>query len=100
MSAVVADHTGGTWISLFNETAEKLLGVPASKLHEYRTQGQEVEYEKIFQDALFKTFILRLRVKQEQVSDESRVKSSVMKLDDVDFAGESRMLLDAIARYN
>lgn len=100
MSAVVADHTGGTWVSLFNETAEKILGVPASTLHEFRLQANELAYEQVFADALFKTYVMRLRIKEEIVNDETRVKSSVMKLDDVDFVTESRMMLDAIARYN
>jgi replication factor A1 len=100
LSAMVSDHSGGTWVSLFNDTAEKMLGVTAEHLAMLRKEGRERDTEQIFTDALFKTYLMRLRVKSEFVNDERRVKSSVMKLDSIDFVSESRMLLEAIDRYN
>jgi hypothetical protein len=38
-------------------------------------------------------------VKQESVNDEMRVKSTVVKLDRVDFPSECKQLIDAINRY-
>lgn len=85
-------------LSLFK--AEKFLGVTAKTLSDYRNEGNEAAYEKVFADALFKTVVARARVKQEQVQEEQRVKCSFMKVDEVDFVSESRQLLDAIAKYN
>lgn len=101
MSISMSDHTGSNWFSLFNEHAEKLLGgVTAQQLHEWRTEGNETMYEKAFSDALFKTVIAKIRVKQEEVKDEARVKSQFTRVDEVDFVAEGRQMLDAIAKYN
>lgn len=95
----MADSSGSSWFSFFNETAEKLLGASADDLFEHKLTG-DGEYERAFNNALFKTVIAKCRVKQEMVNDEPRVKSSVIKVDDLDFVAESKNMLDAIAKYN
>jgi replication factor A1 len=101
MSISMSDHTGSNWFSLFNEHGEKLLGgITAQQLFEWKTEGNEALFEKTFSDALFKTVIAKIRVKQEEVKDESRVKSSFIRVDEVDFVAEGRQMLEAIAKYN
>lgn len=92
----VADHTGTTWVTCFNDQAKELLEAEADYLHELKTTGNEQGYEAVFQAALFKTFIMRARVKAEQVNDEARVKTSLTSLTKIDFALESRNLISAI----
>eukprot|EP01106_Pelomyxa_sp_JSP_P019512 TRINITY_DN9889_c0_g1_i2.p1 TRINITY_DN9889_c0_g1~~TRINITY_DN9889_c0_g1_i2.p1 ORF type:complete len:567 (-),score=122.52 TRINITY_DN9889_c0_g1_i2:213-1913(-) len=41
---LIADHTGGVWVSCFNDVAEIILGVPASTVFEWRNQGQEKQW--------------------------------------------------------
>lgn len=61
LNLTIADHSGNTWVTLFNEQAEKLLGVSAQQLSEIRAANDEVAYEKVFADVLFRTFIGRVR---------------------------------------
>ncbi len=42
----------------------------------------------------------QIRVKQEQVNDEMRVKCTVANLAALDFVAESRQMIDAINKYN
>ena len=94
----MADSSGSSWFSFFNETAEKLLGATADSLYEHKLSG-DGEYERVFNNALFKTVVAKCRVKQEMVNDEPRVKSSVIKVDDVDYVSECKHMLEAIAKY-
>ncbi len=95
----MADNSGSSWFSFFNETAEKLLGATADSLYEHKMQA-DGEYERTFANALFKTVVVKCRVKQEMVNDEYRVKSSAMKVDDLDFVAESKQMINAINKYN
>ena len=58
----ITDHTDSQFISMFNDDAEKLLGVSAEELNNLNTTNVE-EYEKVFKNALFKEYIFTLRVK-------------------------------------
>jgi replication factor A1 len=95
----MADSSGSSWFSFFNDTAEKLLGASADSLYEHKLTG-DGEYERTFNNALFKTVVAKCRVKQEMVNDEPRVKSSVIKVDELDYVAECKNMLDAIAKYN
>jgi len=41
---------------LFNDAGEKLLGCPAQHLYELKAGGNDEAHEKVFADALFKSF--------------------------------------------
>lgn len=99
LSVSMADHSGSSWFTLFNDTADILLKHSAEGLHQMKMNGDEEGYEKVFSDALFKTIIGKARVKQELVQEEKRVKSSFVKVEEVDYISECRHLLDAINRY-
>jgi hypothetical protein len=77
-----------------------LLGVSADTLNEYRAGGKDTEYENVFANALFKTVIAKVRVKQELVQDEQRIKASFTKVDDIDYVQECTQLIEAISKYN
>ena len=63
LSCCASDHTGQVWLSLFNDQAEKLLGgVTANDLNTYKEDGNEIAYENVFSDALFKTFVMRVSI--------------------------------------
>ncbi len=57
-------------------------------------------YEKVYSDALFKTVVVKARVKQEIVNDEPRTKSSIIKIDSLDLVTESKNMIDAINKYH
>jgi replication factor A1 len=99
LSLSVADHTGTQWITLFDDQALQLLGHTAEDLHQLKLSGDIDSYEKVFSDAMFKQVIVKLRVKQEMVNDEPRLKSQGVTMSKVDFTKETSELLKAIAKY-
>jgi len=96
LSVTGADHTGATWLSAFNEQGIQLLGKTADELHQMRNEGNEAEFEQIFQDVLFKQFVFKIRAKMESYQDESRLKCSVIEAEPVNFATEGWKLLQEI----
>ncbi|KAJ3036022.1 Replication factor A protein 1 [Rhizophlyctis rosea] len=64
MSINISDHTGQTWVTAFNDQGEQLLGKTADEMVRIRdSSGDSKEYERVFQDALFKSFLVKLRIK-------------------------------------
>jgi replication factor A1 len=96
----LADHSGNNWFSMFNESAEKLLGHTAEELYQFKTEGNEAAFDAVFSEALFKTFVCKIRVKQEQVNDELRVKCNVIAMNALDLVAESKQMIEAINKYN
>ena len=102
-SGTVADDTSTTWVSFFNEQAEALFGgVTAEQVYAEAfgndAGGNQDVYDSYFSKAYATDWIFKCKVKQEMMGDEARVKTSVVSLHQVDYAKESRDLLDAIAR--
>ncbi|CAM9925532.1 unnamed protein product, partial [Hapterophycus canaliculatus] len=60
----------------------------------------EAEFEDIFAEACFKSYLVTLRVKAEMVNDELRVKNTVQRMTPIDIKSECDALLDAISKYN
>ena len=58
----IIDHTGSTYVSMFNDDAEALLGIKAGDLNELLNSNKEAS-EEVFKRPLFKEFIFTLRVK-------------------------------------
>lgn len=100
LTASVADHSGTQWVTMFDEHAQQFLGRSAEDLYQMKISGDTEGYEKVFADALFKQVTTKLRVKQEMVNDEPRIKSQVISLAPVDFKAESKQLLLAISKYD
>lgn len=95
----IQDHTGLTWATAFQECGEEILGISAKNLFYLKYEDQDDEkVSEIIQGALFRRYIFKLKVKEETFSDEQRVKSTVVKAERADFAGESRFLLDLIGK--
>lgn len=99
LSVVASDHTGQQWVSLFNDTATKMLGCSADALSDFKNEGNDSSYEKAFSDAQWKTFTCKVRVKQEMVQDEPKLKVNVMALDEINYDSECKQMIDAIAKY-
>mmetsp|Transcript_20556 Transcript_20556/g.41748 ORF Transcript_20556/g.41748 Transcript_20556/m.41748 type:complete len:654 (-) Transcript_20556:124-2085(-) len=99
-SGTVADDTSTSWVSVFNEQAETLFGgVTADEL--WRKCCEESSdrdlYDSTFLKTTYKEYIFKCKVKQEQVGDETRVKTSLTSVQPIDYVQESRDLLRALA---
>jgi len=96
-SGTVADDTSTSWVSVFNEQAEHMFnGVTADQLYEQLAEGDRDSYDSTFAKATCTEWIIKCKVKQEHVGDESRVKTSIVNLTPIDYAAESRNLLAAL----
>mmetsp|Transcript_2349 Transcript_2349/g.3412 ORF Transcript_2349/g.3412 Transcript_2349/m.3412 type:complete len:645 (+) Transcript_2349:183-2117(+) len=102
-SGTVADDTSTTWVSFFNEQAEMLLGgnVTADQVFEetYSEEADQDKYDSYFARANHSDWVFKCRVKQENLGDETRVKASVVNMMPLDYAQESRDMLQAISNF-
>ena len=80
-----------------NEQAEHMFnGVKADELFAKIEEGDKDSYDSTFCKASCTEWIIKCKVKQEHVGDESRVKTSIVNLTPIDYAAESRNLLAAL----
>ncbi|TYG42258.1 hypothetical protein ES288_D12G242000v1 [Gossypium darwinii] len=93
----IQDHTGIIWVTAFQESGQDIMGVPAKDLYYLRYENQDDEkFMEITRRVMFNKYIFKLKVKEETFSDEQRVKSTVVKVEKVNFSSEARYLLDLI----
>jgi len=93
-----ADHTGSAWLGAFNDVGKQLLNRDASDLALLKNEDP-TQFEAVFMEAGFRTFIFKIRAKMEEYNDEKRVKNTVVRADPINFVEESRYLLGEIAKY-
>ncbi|CAG9786671.1 unnamed protein product [Diatraea saccharalis] len=95
LGANVSDPTGDQRITAFNEAAEAMLGKTAAEV------GQLFDYDKnayaqLFEEVKFKTFVFKFRTKIETYSDETRLKTTVMNAQPVDYKDANSRLIKNI----
>ncbi|CAL5198466.1 unnamed protein product [Lathyrus oleraceus] len=100
MIARVTDKSGETYISAFNEEAERLIGCSADELGNLRSQeGEENPYQTKLKRAAWKSHLLRVSVSQNEYNNEKRQRITVRAVVPVDdFAAESKILLEDISK--
>jgi replication factor A1 len=103
-SATIADDSATTWVSLFNEQAETLFGGATAdtvygQTFDSETGGDQDKYDSYFAKANHSEWVFKCRVKQEMMGEETRVKTSVYSMHPVNYAQESRDMLDAIMAF-
>jgi replication factor A1 len=94
----VNDHTAQAWFSLFDDAAKKILGIDANTLAEYRDTDTSKSTE-IFNEATFKSWVWRVRGKQDNYQGQVRVRYQVMDALPLDFKKESEKLVKLIQSY-
>jgi replication factor A1 len=99
LSVVLQDTSGTTWFSAFDDIATRIIGKTADELYMMKANGDSAGFEAAFNSALFKTYLVKARCKNETYGDESRVKSQILQLSALDYVDESKQLLDAISKY-
>jgi len=96
---MACDGTSSEWLTAFNDSAEKLLGKTAQELLQIKEEDNLALFESIFQEANFKSYILKIRVKVESNEDAMQVKCHLVGATPIDFKTESQFLLDAINAF-
>ncbi|XP_028662480.1 replication protein A 70 kDa DNA-binding subunit [Erpetoichthys calabaricus] len=92
ISANIADFGDNQWVTCFQEAAEAILGQNAAYLGELRDSNEQA-FEEVFQNANFRTYIFRNRVKLETYNDESRIKATVLDVKPIDHKEYSKRLI-------
>jgi len=96
-SGTVGDGTSNTWVSVFDEQAQQLLGRTADEMHEHYETNQEL-YDGLFIKAAFSEWLFKCRVRKEQVNDEYRTKVQVVRMEPVNYVAECRDMIQALER--
>lgn len=97
LSVNIADFQENQWVTCFQESAEAILGQSSAYLGELKEKNEQA-FEEIFQNANFRSFIFRIRVKLETYNDESRIKATVMDVKPVDYREYGKRLITSIRR--
>jgi len=99
-SVTLADFTGQMWTTAFNESAIQILGHDANEMESWM-ETDEAKFKSIIADSTFKPFVFKLRIKDERGSDGTvRKKATIVSATPIDYLNESKLLLEAIARFD
>ncbi|CAH1726764.1 replication protein A 70 kDa DNA-binding subunit-like [Aphis gossypii] len=97
--AQLSDSTGNQWVTMFQETAENLLGTTSAELGRLLEESKE-EYSDVFQRQMFKLFEIRARAKMETYNNETRLKVSLVNIKTIDYKVASTKLIADIKRLS
>ncbi|XP_046936573.1 replication protein A 70 kDa DNA-binding subunit isoform X1 [Lynx rufus] len=97
LSANIADFQENQWVTCFQESAEAIIGQTTAYIGELKEKNEQA-FEEVFQNANFRTFIFKIRVKLETYNDESRIKATVMDVKPVDYREYGKRLIMNIKR--
>ncbi|XP_048221409.1 replication protein A 70 kDa DNA-binding subunit [Perognathus longimembris pacificus] len=97
LSANIADFQENQWVTCFQESAEAILGQNTAYLGELKEKNEQA-FDEVFQNANFRTFTFRIRVKLETYNDESRIKATVMDVKPMDYREYGRRLVTLIRK--
>ncbi|KAH9282620.1 Replication protein A 70 kDa DNA-binding subunit [Echinococcus granulosus] len=92
LSVKISDMTGEHWITCFQNTAEVILGRNAEELGAIKESKDENQMDNVFVNAIFKSWIFRLRAKVDTFNDESRLRVVAIEAKPVSFADYGRQL--------
>ncbi|XP_023530839.1 replication protein A 70 kDa DNA-binding subunit B [Cucurbita pepo subsp. pepo] len=95
----VSDASCEAWLSTFNAEAERIVGCTAEELDGLKSQiGEEASYQLKLKEATWVPHLFRVSVSQNEYNNEKRQRITVRSVAPVDFAAESRFLLEEIAK--
>lgn len=95
LTVKLSDFTGNEWVTCFQETAEKLLGVSADDLGKLK-ESNEAEFEQAMNKVNFTAYNFKIRARTETYMDESRLKCTALSVEPIDYITHSKRLIDEI----
>ncbi|XP_047338059.1 replication protein A 70 kDa DNA-binding subunit B [Impatiens glandulifera] len=98
MVAKVSDASGEAWLSTFNEQAEKIIGHSADDLDKMKSQemGEGNQFQMKLKEATWVPHVFRVSVVNQEYMSEKRQRITVRAVAPVDFAVESKLMLEEI----
>ncbi|XP_061364959.1 replication protein A 70 kDa DNA-binding subunit B [Gastrolobium bilobum] len=99
MVVKVSDASGEAFVSVFNEEAGKIVGCSAEELDNLKSQwGEDNPYQLKLKQATWVPHLFRVSVSQNEYNNEKRQRITARAVVPVDFAAESRILLEDISK--
>ena len=80
----LADFTGSTWVTIFDELATTMLQVSADDLAHWMDSDRE-RFDRVFDQIRFHEFLFRVRVRYEQYNDQQQMKWNVFDVKPVPY---------------
>lgn len=93
----VMDETGQMWLSLFNDQAEQLLGIDAGKLTNLKENDPD-SFTKITQNVQMAEYDFRIRAREDNYNDQSRIRYTVANLHKLNFKAEADYLASELSK--
>jgi replication factor A1 len=94
------DHTNTSWLSCFNDIGTLIMGHTADELMQWKQNGDMEKFLACFNMALYKTFHLKVRAKQESYQGEMKVRCHVTSATPVDYVKGSESLITGIRKQS
>jgi len=95
LSLVATDFTGSQFLNCFDDCGKLFLGGnEAREVEALKNEPSKLEY--IFEDALFKRYMLKLRAKEDTYGEEKRIKCIVCAVENIDYVRDGRALIEKI----
>jgi replication factor A1 len=88
----MADATDNQWVNCFQEQGEAILGEKADELGAMQERDKDT-YDKIFAQAAFKRYNLRLRCKADTYNDEQRVRHTIVSATPINFMEYNKKMI-------
>jgi len=94
LTLLAADFSGSQYLNCFDDCGKLLLGREALEVEALRNNAPKFDF--IFQEALFRRHMIKLRAKEDTWGDDKRLRCVVCGVEPVDFVRESRALIEKI----
>ncbi|MED6119851.1 Replication protein A 70 kDa DNA-binding subunit B [Stylosanthes scabra] len=99
MVVKVADESGEAYVSVFNDEAARIVGCSADELDTLKSQdGEDNPFQLKLKQATWVPHLFRVSVSQNEYNNEKRQRITARAVVPVDFAAESRLLLEDISK--
>lgn len=95
LSVKLSDFTGNEWVTCFQDTAEKLLGISAAELGNLK-DSNEAEFDKAMNKINFTSHNFKMRARMDSYMDETRMKCTAVSVEPIEYLAQSKRLFDEI----
>ncbi|CCK68989.1 replication factor A subunit protein RFA1 KNAG_0B05560 [Huiozyma naganishii CBS 8797] len=93
----IMDETGQLWVVLFNEQAEQLLGVSATKLTDLKEKDPK-EFSRLTQNLQMNQYDFRIRAREDNYNDQTRIRYSVSNIHQLNYKAEADFLAAELSK--
>ncbi|QDZ22081.1 replication factor A protein 1 [Chloropicon primus] len=88
-----SDFTEDRWLTCFGDVGNDIMGMTANDFKKYEGSA---DFDHILTKAHFKRWLLTLKVAEDTYNDEKRVKVTVQRVNQVDWAKESKAKMEQV----